>query len=473
VSAAVILAATGIATTTATPAHAAVGSTIQSAAQLLVDAHNAGNLTTVPASIYDLEIAPAANGTVSPGCAVDLRIFQILNLAIDHFGSVEVTDIQRPCIGSSLNCGYPIYSVHCVVPGAALDVDNLGGVGVNGSNTVTIQYLDLINSVAVGTSSNPIGANVGQSECRASSPWGHLNAFTDSCDHQHIDFRNISAPLNVPSANPGGTLTQVTASTVGGWQTAPTPITLQSGTISAVYMGGGWPQVWENDHGSLDETWGDTNGWHRQYTGIQIGSTSPIAAVNVPGDPNARVYVNWGGHVMEVSGAGGWHIQDTGVTIGSNAQIAAVYASGDFGQIWVNDGGHLQQVLVNGNAWIKGDTGVVVSPDAKISPVNVNGQIQVFVSSGGTLYQLTAGNGWQLASTGVAVGDGSISAVYIGGPTATIMVNNVSGHIGQVIAGNGWKLYDTGQVAGTGVVTAVNAKPGVIADNYPWVMIVR
>jgi hypothetical protein len=199
----VLVAATGV-LISAPPARAAVGSTPQQAALILKQAHDVGTLTTVPASIYDKEIAPIANGTApASGCEVDLRVFQVLDLALQWFGKVEVTDIQRPCIGSQLNCGAPTYSVHCASPGAAVDIDRLGDTYLHGNESINLQFLNNLDSVAIGNASNSIGANVGQSNCRTTNNWTHLNEFSDTCNHQHIDFRNISAPLNISSS--GGT----------------------------------------------------------------------------------------------------------------------------------------------------------------------------------------------------------------------------------------------------------------------------
>lgn len=198
-----ILISTGLAISASAPATAVTPTTLPELTAKLVAAHNAGNLTTVPASIYTKEIA-----SPSGDCTVDIRVLQILSMAIDKFGSAEVTDIQRPCIGSNLNCGAPTYSVHCVAPALAMDIDKLGGQSVNGSSAVTLQYLDMINSVATGPGGNGIGVNAGQIQCRNSNPWTHINVFNDSCDHQHIDFRNISAPLNIPGGS-GATLYQL------------------------------------------------------------------------------------------------------------------------------------------------------------------------------------------------------------------------------------------------------------------------
>lgn len=195
----IAIAALGLAVPTQ-PASAAVGSDLQQAAAILKQAYDAKTFSTQPDSIYQYEILPYANGGApTADCQVDLRVLQTLDLALQWYGQVEVTDINRPCIGSSLHCGSPWYSVHCVSPALAFDMDVLGNQALHGSETIDQQFLDNLNTVATGDASNPIGANVGQSQCRPPLDWAHLNEFTDDCTHQHVDFRNVTAQLNLPT----------------------------------------------------------------------------------------------------------------------------------------------------------------------------------------------------------------------------------------------------------------------------------
>lgn len=128
-------------------------------------------------------------GNDLPGCAVDLRILQLILLALDRFGSAGVSDIQRPCIGVSINCPS---SPHCASPGGAIDFYRIGGVGLTGGNARTIELLQFLDPLV------PHGTLAGQVGCRSIS-LSNLAQFADSCDHQHIDFRNTSEPLNVAS----------------------------------------------------------------------------------------------------------------------------------------------------------------------------------------------------------------------------------------------------------------------------------
>ncbi|QWT24324.1 DUF4214 domain-containing protein [Subtercola sp. PAMC28395] len=170
-------------------------------AQALVDAKTAGALRTNPPAIFDREIAPLAQGQALTGCTVDTRILQIIVLTLYKFGSVTISDIQRPCIGDQTNCGPPTYSVHCTDPARAVDFAVVGGVVLNGSNSQTIQLLKLLDSVV------PDGTNAGQYQCRVSAGTSlylvNINQFSDSCNHEHIDFRNTNVPLNLAAIGAG------------------------------------------------------------------------------------------------------------------------------------------------------------------------------------------------------------------------------------------------------------------------------
>ncbi|TQL54860.1 uncharacterized protein DUF4214 [Subtercola boreus] len=170
-------------------------------AQTLVKAERAGDFRTNPSTIFDREIAPLANGEAIAGCALDIRVLQVLVLTLQNFGSLSVSDLQRPCIGSNLNCGAPTYSVHCLNPGEAIDFTSVGGRGLNGANTGTFELLRFLDSFV------PRSTNAGQANCRSGLSLANINQFSDSCNHQHVDFRNTNAPLNVTEA--AGTLPSI------------------------------------------------------------------------------------------------------------------------------------------------------------------------------------------------------------------------------------------------------------------------
>lgn len=423
------------------------------------------------------ELQPIANGdNIQPNCTIDTRILQLLVVVERAYGPARISDINRPCIGDNTNCPT---SGHCQSPAQAVDFTALNNSPLTSGGADTQLDIDFLHFIDQFMPSNTW---VEQQQCRPAQTWLHLHDFTMTpCNHQHVDVLHTPGQLAVTTSGaslPGGTLVQVTGSNAGGWQTAPLPIQVGSGNISSTYVGGGYPQVWENDHGYINETWGDSAGWHRQPVGIHVAENASISAVHIPGDPNARVYVNDNGHIAEISGNGGWNIQYVPVpTVSPDAQIAAVWQSGNWAQIWVNDRGTISEIWVNGGSWTMLSSGINVASDAKLSPVNVNGTIHIFIQSAGNLYLMYAGNGWQIQPLGLpAIGNVSIAATYIGGSDATVMINKMSGSQQIGLAGvgaNGWELQYTNQGAGTGVITAVNVKPGVTADNYPWVMVVR
>lgn len=435
------------------------------------DASNPGLVTA--------ELQPIAEGrTIQPQCTIDTRILQLLVVVERAFGGATISDISRPCIGDNTNCPT---SGHCQQPAQAVDLTALDGspLTAGGANTpLDLDFLHFIDQFM------PSNTWVEQQQCRPAQSWLHLHDFAQTpCNHQHVDVQHTAGQLAVTtsgSALPGGTLVQVTGSSAGGWQSAPLPIQTQSGNITSTYVGGGWPQIWENYQGNLFETWGDSNGWHRmQVPGLPtFAADASISAITIPGNGNAVVYVNSGGRIYEVRGDNaGWHYGDTGITVGANAQIAAVWENGGWGEIWVNDGGAIYEVWVNGGAWTKLPSGITVQADAKLAPVVVNGTLHIFIQSAGQLYLMYAGNGWQIAPINVPnIGRVSIAAAYTGGSDATVMVNNAAGTstIGTVYVGdNGWTLGFTGQSGSAGVITAVNTKPGVTTDNFPYTMVVR
>ncbi|WP_308465870.1 hypothetical protein [Rathayibacter soli] len=169
-------------TTTRTGLVAASGTALQ-LAQTLMAAYQAGRLTDYqPAMIVD-EIGAMASGSYSAQCEVDTRLLQILVLTLNHFGSLDISDLGRPCVGEGLNCSV---SAHCTVPIRAVDFTGIGGQTVNGSNSATIQLLRYLDEIV------PPGSNAGQSECRASAgtsiALSSMAQFSDNCSHQHLDI---------------------------------------------------------------------------------------------------------------------------------------------------------------------------------------------------------------------------------------------------------------------------------------------
>jgi hypothetical protein len=188
VATAILATLTGTTTTTARSSSAGclISGDSRQLAQLLVDGHAQGTFTQSEPAMFSQEIEATANGTVSARCQVDPRALQILVLTMEHFGSVGISDLGRPCVGSTLNCPS---SPHCTIPDLAIDFINIGGQGLNGSNPADIALLHYLDTIL------PSGAWAGQSECRAGDPihLDRIGQFSDTCDHQHIDLRGIGS----------------------------------------------------------------------------------------------------------------------------------------------------------------------------------------------------------------------------------------------------------------------------------------
>jgi hypothetical protein len=157
-------------------------------AQLLIDGHAKGTFTQSEPAMFTQEIQATANGTVTARCQVDPRVLQILVLTMQHFGSVGISDLGRPCVGSTLNCPS---SPHCSIPNLAIDFISIGGQGLNGSTAPDIALLRYLDTLL------PDGAWAGQSECRAASGdpihLDHIGQFADTCNHQHVDIRGTGS----------------------------------------------------------------------------------------------------------------------------------------------------------------------------------------------------------------------------------------------------------------------------------------
>ena len=178
-------AATDIVTTlTATAGGSCVGSDPQVLAQELVTHADNGTLTgIVPDHIK--EIRWISQGRIVPNCGIDLRILQVLVIAVRHFQQVGVSDINRLCTGQSTE-GVGIFSSHYINGGGhAVDIISLNGTALNGADGQSTRLIGLLDPVM------PAGSRVGQSKCRAlvgiRLALTNLAEFPDDCTHLHID----------------------------------------------------------------------------------------------------------------------------------------------------------------------------------------------------------------------------------------------------------------------------------------------
>ncbi|MFJ4167814.1 hypothetical protein ACIPY5_19860 [Microbacterium sp. NPDC089698] len=178
--------------TTCTGAAAFSQASAQQAAQVLVAGWEAGTLVDFESSMITEEIIPIAQGKpIRPECEIDPRILQLMAGLLQKYGSLGVSDINRPCVGIALNCAF---SLHCAHPSKALDIVSVGGRGVDGGNAASLELLAYLDQVM------PNGSGTGQSNCRGDMSFKNFHTFEDSCNHVHIDLGDATDPLSATKA---------------------------------------------------------------------------------------------------------------------------------------------------------------------------------------------------------------------------------------------------------------------------------
>jgi hypothetical protein len=165
----------------------------QKLAQELMAAVAAGRLKgSVPDHIP--EIQALADGVVKPDCGIDLRILQVMVIAVRTFNTVAVSDINRKCTGQ-IEGGGTSSSHYINGGGHAVDFYLINGASVPGADANTVKFAETLDPIM------PPGSNLGQSECRASAGISlnlqNFKEFSDSCTHMHIDVGSATEGLNV------------------------------------------------------------------------------------------------------------------------------------------------------------------------------------------------------------------------------------------------------------------------------------
>ncbi|MDF2915832.1 MAG: hypothetical protein K0S70_49 [Microbacterium sp.] len=135
------------------------------------------------------EILPIVDGTTKDGCQVDTRILQLLVAALNKYGSVQISDMNRPCVGIGTHCESG--SLHCKNPAVAVDFNAVGGNVLLGSGKQDIEFLQWLDTVM------PKGSQAGQVQCRPNTPLENFRQFEDPCSHQHIDLGSTTEPLTL------------------------------------------------------------------------------------------------------------------------------------------------------------------------------------------------------------------------------------------------------------------------------------
>ena len=160
-------------------------------AQQLVGYLNSGRLVgSVPDHMK--EIRWIAEGTIVPDCGVDLRVLQILLLAVQHFDQVGVSDINRKCTGEILGAG--TQSMHYANGGGrAVDIYLLDHQHLTGADGLSLRLIALLDPIM------PVGSHVGQQNVRIAHgvavPLAHWTGVNDTPDHLHIDVGTTNTPL--------------------------------------------------------------------------------------------------------------------------------------------------------------------------------------------------------------------------------------------------------------------------------------
>jgi hypothetical protein len=163
----------------------------QQLASTLADAWKNGTFTdTYHPQMVQQEILPIVDGTIQPGCQVDTRILQILVAALNKYGSVQISDMNRPCVGIGTNCPG---SLHCKNPAVAVDFNAVGGKVLLGSGPADLEFLRWLDTVM------PKGSQAGQVQCRPTTALSNIRQFEDACSHQHVDLGGTTTPLTLPT----------------------------------------------------------------------------------------------------------------------------------------------------------------------------------------------------------------------------------------------------------------------------------
>lgn len=164
----------------------AVSGDAQALATGLVAAMDRGDLTLL-ADRYAQQIRDMAAGAPRENCAIDVRILQVITIAVNTFGKVGVSDLNRQCTGSLLGAGTG--SSHWRDGGGkAVDFYSFAGTATTGCDTNALQLLTVLDPQV------PAGSRAGQIQCRSTS-YTHITQFEDEPNHLHFDVAYADGPL--------------------------------------------------------------------------------------------------------------------------------------------------------------------------------------------------------------------------------------------------------------------------------------
>lgn len=181
-------------TSTATPPPVAAGCAVisgdaQALAQGLVKAMDEGRLRFLE-DRYAQQVRDVAAGTASADCGLDVRILQIITIALNTFDTVGVSDLNRKCTNET-GLGAGTASSHYIDGGGhAVDFTAFNGTATTGCDANALQLLSVLDPQV------PNGSRAGQIQCR-STTYTNIGGFYDTPNHLHFDMGFTDAPLTL------------------------------------------------------------------------------------------------------------------------------------------------------------------------------------------------------------------------------------------------------------------------------------
>ncbi|TPW78399.1 hypothetical protein [Schumannella sp. 10F1B-5-1] len=156
-------------------------------AQNLVTAADEGRLKGLTPD-HIKEIRWIAQGQTVPDCDIDVRILQIITIALNTFHRIGVSDINRKCTGQILGGGTK--SSHWINGGGgAVDFYSLAATPTTGADGNAIRLIGALDAVVQAK------ARIGQKQCRAKADvrlaLQHFAEFDDTCNHLHVDIAYV------------------------------------------------------------------------------------------------------------------------------------------------------------------------------------------------------------------------------------------------------------------------------------------
>lgn len=163
------------------PGACVVSASEQEAAQQLAAAMAAGRLVFLngPGDAYGQQILGMADGSGS--CLIQLPALQLIQIALNMFDSVGISDLNRACTGDLP--GSSGYSAHWV--GRAIDFYSFNGVALTGADTYSVQYVNAVAGIL------PAGSQIGQINARIANGTYFdipgVSQIDDAHNHLHVD----------------------------------------------------------------------------------------------------------------------------------------------------------------------------------------------------------------------------------------------------------------------------------------------